>query len=311
MMESPYFTALSYLGPVCKGISITENLLVLVVLAGTKPLRARFYGFVFNLALADLVFSVFSVAFHYSPNRLTILLELSRTGYVVSILTILAVAVNRYLALSLVPAGRYDALLTPARLIGVCLSLWCGTLLVYVLPVFVTSDETRSVIKSLARPLGMIIIWGITAVLYCLAFRKIKRYAPPLSQSQGISPKSEQAETRVKQTRRLLVAFAFVLATSFVCWIPFSIGRLVRHFHPQLYSQNASFHAFYRTSTFLYSINPMINPMVYWWRLGEFREGFYALFCRCCVKTEHTEAEDTLEMEQTVAESADPTQKDE
>ncbi|XP_038066181.1 melanocortin receptor 5-like [Patiria miniata] len=279
---------LQYCMVAVSALAIIENLLVIAVFAGTKKLRIKYYIFVFNLVLADLIFAVLTVV---NPWRPSPILEGFITGaYIVSILTILAVAINRYVALSLMPSARYDSLVTGCRVVGVCIICWClslayGLVMYNAVPVWVF-DKVHIFGASLAG----YIVWLITALVYYLAFRKIKHYTPPLASAEGISANEERDQTRVQQTRRLLVMFVLILVTSFVSLAPAFALRVIAFLNPSLW-QNGIFEACVWGSYVLYTLSTVINPLIYWWRLEGFREGFYAMFCRCVCRAESQEIE--------------------
>ncbi|XP_038075910.1 adrenocorticotropic hormone receptor-like [Patiria miniata] len=302
-MAESVLIATKYSITVCCAIAIVENLLVIAVFAGTKKLRIKYYAFVFNLALADLMYAVLGIAITWI--RLFILDGIYATSYTVSILTIFCAAINRYLALSIMPPARYDSLVTKYRLIGVCVLLWCFALAYGLLTYLVASPtlEVFDAITSLGYSMVVFIVWVITALAYFLAFRKIKQYTPPLASTAGISANMERDQTRVRQTRRLLILFVLILVTAFFSWMPYGILSLIAYFNPYLY-YDRTYVALFWVGTLLYTLSNVINPLLYWWRLDGFKEGFYALFCRCVIKAEPRETEvERSENENTVADT--------
>ncbi|XP_038073995.1 melanocortin receptor 5-like [Patiria miniata] len=287
-MGSTLITVINYSGAVILVLAVLENLLVMVVLAATSHLRIKYFAFVFSLALADLAFSVMAIV--YALNRARFLSALLQSSFFVSVLMILAVAVNRYLALTITPPSRYDALVTRCRLVVVCLLLWCFSLALHLPVVLVASDEVRLILSAWSRSMLVLAVWIVTAVLYRFVFRKIKSYVPPLASSPGLSipDDSEQAATRVRQTRRLLVTFSIILVTSFICWIPFNVGQIMEYFIKtgQSTISDDTFNNYNWVCGFIYCLSPAINPLIYWWRLDGFRQGFKELFCRCLLQNQ-------------------------
>ncbi|XP_038073999.1 sphingosine 1-phosphate receptor 2-like [Patiria miniata] len=281
-MSSTLIIVISYCGAVISGLAVLENLLVMVVLAKTSHLRIKYFAFIFNLALADLAFAAMLIA--YALIRARVLLALLQSSFFVSVLTILAVAVNRYLALTITPFFRYDALVTRCRLVVVCLLLWCFSLALHLPVILVASNEVRLILSAWFRSPFVLAVWIVTAVLYRFVFSKIKSYVPPLASSRGvfIPNDSEQTATRVRQTRRLLVTLSIILVTSFICWIPFNVGQIMEYFIKtgQSTISDDTFNNYNTFAAFIYCLSPAINPLIYWWRLDDFRQGFKALFCR-------------------------------
>ena len=87
----------------------------------------------------------------------------------------------------------------------------------------------------------------------------------------------------------------FVLATSFICWIPYSASLVIQYIDPTIITTFSAYNVF---AVHLYTLHPVINPIIYWWRLDDFREAFCEIFCRCFYKapSRETEAENDTEM---------------
>ncbi|XP_038066266.1 adenosine receptor A2b-like [Patiria miniata] len=279
-------------------LAVIENLIAIAVFAGTQKLRIKYYTFVVNLALADLIFALFTIPYPWRPKP-KILQGFFTGAYTVSLLTFPAVAVNRYLALSLMPPARYDSLVTGRRMIGVCILFWCLSF-VYGLVIYnAVPKDVYYLVNFLGYSLAGCVVLAITALVYFLVFRKIKQYTPPLASAAGISANEERDRTRVKQTRRLLVMFVLILVVAFITWFPCFVLRMIAILNPSL-GLDEIFQMWIWVSYLLYTLSPVINPWIYWWQLDGFREGFYAMFCRCIIKAEPSEIEADLK---TVAET--------
>ncbi|XP_038075883.1 sphingosine 1-phosphate receptor 3-like [Patiria miniata] len=303
-MADSFITAMKYSMTVGCAVAIVENLLVIAVFAGTKRLRLKYYAFIFNLALADLLFAIAGPTIPWIESIVSECL--TTAAYTVSVLTIFSAAINRYLALSIMPPARYDSLVTGYRLIGVCILLWffglAYGLMLYLISI--SDPDVIVVIRTFGYSLVAFIIWVITALAYFLAFRKIKQYIPPLASTAGISANMERDQTRVQQTRRLLILFVLILMTSFFSWMPYGILSLITHFKPNLF-YDITVLALIWLGALLYTLSTVINPLLYWWRLDGFKEGFYAMFCRCVIKAEPRETEIVMSQnENTVADTS-------
>ncbi|XP_038074125.1 substance-K receptor-like [Patiria miniata] len=288
-MDEEVITAIRYAVSVCSILAIVANSIVITVFAVTKQLRNKYYAFIFNLALADGLFAAFNIAVPWTDKSSAsdVWAGLVIASFTVSVLTILAAAINRYLALSLTPPARYDALVTGYRLAGVCAILWVCSILYGFLIRNVAASGVYHVIQHLVYSLVLVVIWFITAIAYFLAFRKVKQYTPPLASTPGISVNADcDDDTRARQTRRLLVIFTCVLLMSFISWVPYGMLWMVVYFNTSLL-YNAHFLAFFWGIYFMYCLSTVINPLIYWCGLNAFREGFYAVFCRCVVKSDN------------------------
>ncbi|XP_038065037.1 histamine H2 receptor-like [Patiria miniata] len=263
----------SILMQVVAGIAVVLNLLVVVVFARTKQLRIKYFGFVFNLVLADIACPAAAIVYIHFKHVATVL-ALVRSFFLTGQLSILAVAVNRLLALSLMPPARYDAVVTPVRMVVACLLIWILSAVLF-LSTMKLQDAT---INWLIQALTPIFILIVTGVLYLVVFRKISRYMPPLASIAGTNNIDGQAGTRVRQTRHLMVTFTIIFVASAVCWLPFCVGFIILFTHGE---PTLSVVVFLQYSYAVLLFNSALNPFIYFWRFREGREGFYRLMCAC------------------------------
>ena len=242
-----------------------------------RKLRVKYYAFVFNLVLANLSDPILTFVYQYHDDD--IWLALIRIALFVAELNLLAIAVNRLMALSITPPSRYDAIVTRCHLLVVCVLLWLVSAAIYVPSTYVYSQ----VVVRLIRPLITLSVLAVTAVLYYIIFRKIARYHPPLASIPATKDDAEVTSTRLRQTRRLMITFAIILGTSLVCWLPFCIANFYIYFSGKYYGRHSEeFKIFYTACAVLLMVNAAINPFIYWWRIQEFKEGLKRLLCCAC-----------------------------
>ncbi|XP_038052794.1 lysophosphatidic acid receptor 2-like [Patiria miniata] len=256
-------------------VAIVTNLLVVVVLATTKTLRVKYYGLIFNLAITDIITSIVAILFQHVPHP--VVLSLTGICFLNEGLNILAVAVNRLLALSINPPARYDAIATSGRMAVVCLLMW-GLAFALTFPFeYLTEND----IGRLVTPIIVVIIVLLTTVVYVMVFRKIAQYGLSLR-----APLPDEAETRMRRDRHLMVTFTVILAAFAICWIPNIVANLITHFSGEEFwsGQAVSFRVFFKSSVVILASNAAINPVIYWGRMEEFRRGLKRLFFCACGK---------------------------
>ncbi|XP_022098501.1 sphingosine 1-phosphate receptor 2-like [Acanthaster planci] len=254
-------------------IAVVLNLLVVLVFARTKQLRVKYYGFLFNLVLADIAFPTTMIIFVHLK-RVPIVIALTRAFLLTAQLNILAVAVNRLLALSLMPPARYDAVVTPARMVLACLLIWIVSAALFVPTTFLQDRKLNWLIQALLPLITLL----TTGVLYFVVFRKISKYRAPLAYTEGIYNVDEQTNSRIRQTRHLMVTFTIIFVASAVCWLPFCVVFFILFAHGKT---SFSVMVGLRYCFTIMVLNSALNPFVYWWRLKEGREALYHLFCGC------------------------------
>ena len=259
------------------GVAIVCNLVVVAVFAGTTGLRSTYYGFLFNLVLADIAAPTFDIIYKYQPGKVP--LALVRTSFCAAELSILAVAANRLLAFSM-PRDHFRALVTRGRMVVAWLLIWVVSALLYVPLTFVEAEGVR-----LMRPLLALTVIAFTGVLYYMVFRKISCYSGHDDAGENL--------TRVRQTRHLMVTFTIILVTSLCCWLPLCIGDFVIYSSKGFDRVSSSFKVFYKFCFGILLIKSVINPFIYWWRVGDFREGLRCVLCVRRNQKENTELEAT------------------
>ncbi|XP_038052813.1 beta-3 adrenergic receptor-like [Patiria miniata] len=256
--------------------AVVSNVLAVVIFAATKKLRVKYYAFAFNLVLGDIVAPA-SILILINAN-LPKLRPLYSTSLCAVKLSILAIAVNRFLALTITPPARYDAMVTRGRMLAACVLIWIISAAILV-PTLLHSKLLARMLQS-STTLGILLI---TAVFYCAVFRKMSRYTPPLASTEGARADDAVARTRLRQTRHLMITFTIILVTCFACWIPYCIVNFMVYFSGKSMRMSVgprNLSILSRLVATILMFNSLINPFIYWWRIREFRVSMYRLICR-------------------------------
>ncbi|XP_038052713.1 beta-3 adrenergic receptor-like [Patiria miniata] len=260
---------------VVSGAAIVSNVLAVVLFAATKQLRIKYYGFAFNLVLGDIVAPA-SMLLNAVNFPKAVVLPVFATSLCAVELSILAIAVNRFLALTITPPARYDAMVTRGRMLAACLLIWIISAAIIV-PTRLYSELVARMLRSCIT-LGILLI---TAVFYCAVFRQISRYTPPLASTEGVRADDAVARTRLRQTRHLMITFTIILVTCFACWIPSCTFNFMIYFSGKSISVKPQHLVILsRLAATILMFNSLINPFIYWWRIREFRVSMYRLICR-------------------------------
>ncbi|XP_022105485.1 lysophosphatidic acid receptor 1-A-like [Acanthaster planci] len=257
---------LKYAVTVCSASAVLANLVLIAALVWTTKLRQKYFRLVFNMVVADLFFATFSVAFPWTEYH--IIYSFFMTGYVVSVLTSLAIAINRFLAFTLGSPSRHDAVFTGRRLLVLCLLIWCFSLLLNLLPIATSSGEVTLWVYGLLRPLTVFISWSVLTVLYGLLLYKIRKSI----QASDTTPETSMSDTRITQTRWLFGTFVIIPVASFIFWMPYSVVRVTAFVDPShFFAHNLD--VAYWFSGSLYCFSAALNPVIYYWgrldRLGQ------------------------------------------
>eukprot|EP00057_Strongylocentrotus_purpuratus_P021263 XP_011675737.1 PREDICTED: uncharacterized protein LOC105443812 [Strongylocentrotus purpuratus] len=233
---------------------------------GYAALRKQKNMFTFHLSFCDFIASL-GIVMTYVPRISKELTPqpwtelLFATGLIVSILTTLAIAVERFVVFRVDPFGNRD-IITPCRSVLVCL---CGWLLVFVL-YFLLAYFGKYFKLIIARLTLTTTIWSailITATCYAFIYQRIS------STSRNVGQSERFLQQRIKVHQKIVLTFGLVIASTCLCWIPMSIVEILEGL--ELYGDRVWFVHVDRVSFNILCLNQVLNPIIFWSRLTEFR----------------------------------------
>ncbi|XP_041478068.1 uncharacterized protein LOC121426005 [Lytechinus variegatus] len=127
----------------------------------------------------------------------------------------------------------------------------------------------------------------ITAICYILIYKKIAR----ISENVGLN--NAALQRRAKNSKKVLMTFALVVASTSVCWIIMGFFLVVQYIyslivnkHQAQFEEHWLLNVLFDIGDMLVSMNAILNPVIIWLRLTDFRmqlrAGFERLGCRKC-----------------------------
>ncbi|XP_063964349.1 histamine H2 receptor-like [Lytechinus pictus] len=269
----------------CSGTLI--NLATVCAILLNKALRKKQHIFIFSLALADCtsaaemfisnLFEFLEISFGMGADSWIECLFV--TGLVISIISTLAIAFERLIILRIDALGS-RRIVTARRSIAIFVVVWIIVPAVYFL-VRGFSKAASNTFLYFVSPCIVIVSLFITAICYILIYKKIAR----ISENVGLNDAALQR--RAKNIKKVLVTFALVIASTSACWIIMCCVLLVEYIYLIYYLQELETLWFKVTADIanvLVSINGILNPVIIWLRLTDFRAqlraGFERLGCR-------------------------------
>ena len=191
----------------------------------------------------------------FCPTILIVVLHFQYLLAVASFLTVIIIAFDRLLAVSL--HLRYQELVTPRRVTIVLVSLWLTSCIFPFLVIFLP--------KGIEMIPGVISVIGyvLTTVAYIRLY-KVVRY----HQNQIYGQNQLQNAQTTEAHRRSAYSSIFVSVVFLACYFPFLPCTI-------LYLTNTSEISFlvaHFASIFLIYLNSSLNPFVYCWRYPEIRQ---------------------------------------
>jgi len=277
-------------------LSVSENIVVSVVICVDKKLRRPSNGYLLSLALSDICISIGLIPMEMiyvwtypewplgaiGTNVLNSLWLFSVTS---SFVTLLVITVDRYKAvMSLV---RYREVVSWDRTLVIIGLLWLYTLIVVILMAVFGFDRTSGVTyewnvnyKFYYVFLGLHIV--VPLVVICVLYQRIYKKAVEnrrqlLSHGRlhpGTAASDTVRETRIEVKMAKMVGFVFLFLV--IVWIPV----LTLEIFYAVGSQSCVIEQLGTVSLWITCSNGMINPVVYSLRNKDFRRAILQLI-RC------------------------------
>ena len=260
------------------------NLLVLVTIWRSPHLHSPSNTLLFGLALSDLCIGLVSepvnVGFHavlfknsskIAPCTIIIARTLISTFLtLVTMLTVTAMSVDRYLAIYL--HLRYEQVVTEKKTRKVILCLWLISSVPSILSVF--------------QPMTSFLVVGTIAIAVCLViisfawvkiYQVVRHHQAQIQDQMAVGSQSfNMARFRNSAINTMLVLFIVL-----VCYTPFLVSKIC--LAASLISSNV---LFVEITYVLVLLNSSLNPFVYFWRQRDLRGRAKQLVMRFCCQTE-------------------------
>ena len=277
-LQNSFLLSLCILNFVFCIVAILGNLLVIRALRKAKMMSSTLKAMFLNLALSDLAVGLFVHPMHgviiavtldkastrnynvdfLCPTVITMYLYFAYFFAVASFLSIVTIAVDRLLAVSL--HLRYNEFVTTKRVVVCLVLLWLTSGLVT--SVYIVLPNNNDIVAVLLEVLGLL----VTSVAYFRIF-KVARYHQNKIHGQ-CQVNNDLERMRVVRVKRSAFNAFFVYAVFILCYIPnifCGILLVASDFRLSLII------AFYITIFVIY-LNSSVNILVYCWRYREIRE---------------------------------------
>ncbi|KAF3690163.1 Adenosine receptor A1 [Channa argus] len=277
--------------------SVVGNVLVVLVVCVNRTLRNTTFSFIVSLAVADIAVGVLVI-----PLAIVISLGLKTQFYTClflscllliitqsSILSLLAIAIDRYLRVKI--PTRYDTIVTQRRAyIAVCLC-WILSFLTGLVPMvgwnnldahgnLSSSNEIICKFTTVIRLdymvyfnfFGLVVVPLIIMItLYLEIFRVIRQQLNRRAEATCDGARYYRKELRLAKSLSL-VLFLFA-----VCWLPIHVINCINFFCPECYIPKLVTYV----GIFMSHVNSALNPMVYAFRIKQFRVTLIQITHRC------------------------------
>ncbi len=269
------------------------NGLTITAIAKFKSLMTPTNIFILSLSCADFLLSptLLSIRFimyitneDFAKFMYVLVMSLQILSLNMSLLSLVVIAIDRYIAI-LRPL-RYRQLMTLDRAKLIVVLIWCygSVLVITVVGYFtITSDiqelcQETSIVAILPPMvfLGLIVIQimlylVISVVLYIRIFMAIHQRTRKIGFLQGGKDKGSVSAENKRTTKMM----ATVLGTLTICWLPFTIYSYI--ITEEMLQDHLWARVFYTIFLILLFSNSFLNSGIYAWRSQKFRKAYLDL----------------------------------
>ncbi|KAM9466938.1 adenosine receptor A2a-like [Clarias gariepinus] len=280
-------------------LSTSGNLLVCIAVCRNKKLRTVTNYFLVSLAAADFFVGTLAIPCaimadlglpHHNLYLCTVIVYMLMTLTQISVFSLLAIAIERYLAILL--PFHYQRLLKPSNARLVIVLTWFLAFLLSSVPLLGLQDRSShidycffSCVVDIALLvyfnffgcvlIPLLVMFFVYAHIFITVRRQVRRIAA-LHSALEVQARQTSAMRREakKATSIFLLIFLFVL-----CWMPIHITNCLQQFCPQC----AVPLPVILTAVILSHANSAINPLLYAYRMKSFRQAFKGMFLCCRV----------------------------
>ncbi|XP_034490016.1 histamine H2 receptor [Drosophila innubila] len=275
------------------------NMLTIVAVRTCRNLRSVISNlFILSLAISDFIVGValpYHVAFYmgmgFNLGRLRGLCLLRFFLFIyaccVSILTLISIAVDRYIAVMYALHYRRYMTRRVAYLIITC--NWCVGALVALIPIFWNKwSESQGCefdevllpwyVAGIITP-GFVIIWICMLIFYWRIMREASKQAQRLRQS--VVYNTHSSHSMLHPDWKSVQIVVFIMGCFTLCWLPYFSVAIA-----QLFRVCRSNSMIYKSAFSLAIANSALNPIIYSWKNAGFRRAFAQTLCcksaSCC-----------------------------
>lgn len=218
--------------------------------------------FVFNLALADTgtcVVAIWDILYREHVSGILRMEPILNSMLIVSVLSIFAIAVDRYIALKGAPL-KHHTMFTVPRVTVACIIIWLFSFAVCTTPFYI--PKSHKMISYFFSPIFVLSTLILTAIAYSIILKSLRNSTVCGNLSR------HQADVRRRRTQKLLITFTLILVSNFICWVPMCVFLMVEY----VKDEDSLSKTFWIASSFsfdLTALNAAINPVCFLWRLPE------------------------------------------
>lgn len=311
-MSSEVQVGLTFLYTLTILASLLGNISVILVFTCGRRCKNNLFGFLLNLAVADIIMAVFCMPFTFSKMLLhwwiysealcPIVLFLQIVSVSSSIYTQLAIGIDRFLAIRWPLKPQWTRL---QRVLVVC-GVWLAAIGVAAVQLYVGrveeaysdyDDTSSDLIYRDCREIWedesdrkkytvfiLCVTYLIPLFILTTVYIDIGRILSRRAKPGGIVDSlSETDRCPMDAKRKVIKMLVIVLVTFCLCWLPLHVYTFVLDFVPQVLDRlnNNAYAALFCTVHWIAMSSTFTNPIIYSFLNPSFQADLFDLFCKC------------------------------
>ena len=186
-----------------------------------------------------------------------------------SFLTIFSISVDRYLMV--VHPFKHRSLINGKRMIVWIISIWIVGFGLVFTKRFI-KDVTINRLFHAAVEIGLIFL---AAFIYAITYASLKKQSKFLTTQDTSANRS--LEARILKEKRFLKTIAVICFVEITTLSPIIILFVIKNMSLNTNTMQVIF----SSNLLLFTINFVVNPFIYIWRLPKYRKTFSVLYCKC------------------------------
>lgn len=235
-------------------------------------LQPCYVAYLVSILVKD--FHIYNVMFHIKK-------QFSSLLSLMSMMTVAAISVERYLALVL--HLRYDAVVTTQRCIVACLLMWMVPSTLTVISFWQAHKLWFRITASFVGFLfGMSSLIAIPSIQYRI-FAILRRHQLQIQDQTNIASRIHGLpQTNILKYRKSVFAMLYVVIAAFLNYAPFGICFAIIYYSGETPQNRVAL----ETALTVVFLNSSLNPFIYCWRIREIRRFIISTFRHFCHSNE-------------------------
>ena len=203
--------------------------------------------------------------------------RLSSLLSLMSVMTVAAVSIERYLALAL--HLRYDALVTCHRCIVASVAMWVAPTALTVMSFWNAQKPWFRITASFGGFVLALSSLIVIPTIQCRIFAVLRRHLLQIQDENNIASRIHGLpRIDIVKYRKSLFVILYVVLAAFASYVPFGVCFAIIYFYGETQQNRLTL----ETTLTVVFLNSSLNPFIYCWKIRKIRYYVMSTFCQLC-----------------------------